>query len=161
MGGTNDKSNIAELTIEEHAEAHRKLYEEHGHWQDKIAWKALSGQITNQEANRLKRIESNKERWADPEFKKRTSKKIGEAMTGLKLGKKQSQYTKDKIAAAKAKDYIITYPDGHEEKIKNLRKFCRENNLAQSALTLVAQGKHKHHKGYKTRYIITKYNEEH
>jgi hypothetical protein len=50
MGGSNDSSNIKELSVEEHAEAHRILFEQHGHWQDKIAWKALSGQISNQEA---------------------------------------------------------------------------------------------------------------
>ena len=50
MGGTDDPSNLVELTIEEHAEAHRKLFEQHGHWQDEIAWKALSGQISNAEA---------------------------------------------------------------------------------------------------------------
>ena len=50
MGGSNDPSNLIELTIEEHAEAHRKLWEEHNCWQDKIAWKTLSGQISIQEA---------------------------------------------------------------------------------------------------------------
>ena len=50
MGGSDDSSNLVELTIEEHAEAHKKLWEEHGRWQDKIAWKTLSGQINIQEA---------------------------------------------------------------------------------------------------------------
>lgn len=45
MGGTDDPSNLMELTVEEHAEAHKKLYEQHGKWQDKIAWQMLSGQI--------------------------------------------------------------------------------------------------------------------
>ena len=45
MGGSDDSSNLIQLTIEEHAEAHKKLWEEHGKWQDKIAWKTLSGQI--------------------------------------------------------------------------------------------------------------------
>lgn len=49
MGGSDDPSNLIELTIEEHAEAHRLLYEEHGQWQDYIAWKGLSGQIPNSE----------------------------------------------------------------------------------------------------------------
>lgn len=44
-GGSDDPSNIVELTVEEHAEAHRKLYEEHGRWQDRIAWQALAGMI--------------------------------------------------------------------------------------------------------------------
>jgi len=56
MGGSNDPSNIIELSVEEHAEAHRKLYEEHGHWQDHLAWKALSGQINSDEIRRLKTI---------------------------------------------------------------------------------------------------------
>jgi hypothetical protein len=43
MGGSDERSNLIELTIEEHAEAHRKLYEEYHNWQDEIAWKALSG----------------------------------------------------------------------------------------------------------------------
>jgi hypothetical protein len=45
MGGTDDPSNIVELTIEEHAEAHKLLWENHRCWQDEIAWKALSGRI--------------------------------------------------------------------------------------------------------------------
>ena len=49
-GGTDDPSNIEEVTIEEHAERHRILFETHGYWQDKIAWKALSGQIGREEA---------------------------------------------------------------------------------------------------------------
>ncbi len=51
MGGTNDTSNLIKLTIEEHAEAHKKLWEEHGNEYDLIAWKCLTGQITNAEAN--------------------------------------------------------------------------------------------------------------
>jgi hypothetical protein len=49
MGGTDDPSNIVLLTIEKHAEAHRKLYEEHGHWQDRLAWLGLAGLIGKDE----------------------------------------------------------------------------------------------------------------
>lgn len=48
-GGTDDPSNLIQLTVEEHAEAHRKLWEEHGHRGDYLAWKALSGQIGKEE----------------------------------------------------------------------------------------------------------------
>jgi hypothetical protein len=51
MGGTDDSSNLIELTIEDHAEAHRILYEQHGKWQDELAWKTLSGQVTQSEAS--------------------------------------------------------------------------------------------------------------
>jgi hypothetical protein len=52
MGGSDEPENLIELTIEEHAEAHRKLWEEHGKWQDFMAWKALSGQISGDEIRR-------------------------------------------------------------------------------------------------------------
>jgi hypothetical protein len=48
-GGTDDPSNIVELTIEEHAEAHRLLYEQYGRWQDKVAWQGLLGLISHEE----------------------------------------------------------------------------------------------------------------
>ena len=51
-GGSNDPSNIVELTIEEHALAHKQLYEEHGRWQDKVAYEMLSGQIPVAEATK-------------------------------------------------------------------------------------------------------------
>lgn len=44
-GGSDDPSNLVLLTIEEHAKAHRLLYEEHGRLGDFYAWKGLSGQI--------------------------------------------------------------------------------------------------------------------
>ena len=50
MGGTDDPDNLIELTVEEHAEAHLKLYEEHGNKQDLIAYQTLSGQIGQDEA---------------------------------------------------------------------------------------------------------------
>jgi len=53
MGGSDEPSNLIKLTIEEHAEAHRKLWEEHGKEEDNIAWRMLSGQITSAEATKL------------------------------------------------------------------------------------------------------------
>lgn len=48
-GGSNDPSNIIELSVEEHAEAHRILYEQYGNIQDYLAWKGLSGCIGKEE----------------------------------------------------------------------------------------------------------------
>jgi hypothetical protein len=49
MGGSNDSDNLVELTVEEHAEAHKKLFEQHGYLQDKLAWLGLSGLISTAE----------------------------------------------------------------------------------------------------------------
>lgn len=48
-GGTNDPSNLVELTVEEHAEAHRELWEKNADIRDYLAWKTLSGQATETE----------------------------------------------------------------------------------------------------------------
>jgi len=60
LGGTDDPSNLIELTVEEHAEAHRLLYEQHGNWQDYCAWQALSGQIGKDEAMFMARSKGGK-----------------------------------------------------------------------------------------------------
>ena len=53
MGGSDDPSNLIELTVEEHAEAHRKLWEEYGNIKDYCAWKGLEGTIGKEEIVRL------------------------------------------------------------------------------------------------------------
>ena len=49
MGGTDDPENIVELTAEEHAEAHRILYNKYGKQEDYVAWKGLEKQIGKEE----------------------------------------------------------------------------------------------------------------
>lgn len=49
MGGTDDPSNLIELTIEEHAAAHRKLYEQYGKLEDRRAWLGLIGVMSGEE----------------------------------------------------------------------------------------------------------------
>lgn len=49
MGGSDDPFNLVELTIEEHAEAHRLLYEQYGKREDYLAWKGLSSKISKEE----------------------------------------------------------------------------------------------------------------
>jgi hypothetical protein len=53
MGGTDDPSNLIELTVEEHAEAHKKLWEQYGNIKDYCAWKGLEGTIGKEEIIRL------------------------------------------------------------------------------------------------------------
>ena len=60
MGGTDDPSNLIELSVEEHAEAHKKLYEEHGNEYDRIAYEALSGMIGQEEVIKKVLSESGK-----------------------------------------------------------------------------------------------------
>ena len=43
MGGTYDPKNLVKLTIDEHAQAHKQLYELYGKWEDNLAYLGLSG----------------------------------------------------------------------------------------------------------------------
>jgi len=52
MGGTDDPSNLVSLTVEEHAEAHKLLWEEHGKLQDYYAWQGLTAKIGKDDINR-------------------------------------------------------------------------------------------------------------
>lgn len=92
MGGSDDPSNLIELTIEEHAEAHRKLFEQHGRWQDELAWKALLGIVPCADAIREAQSRANKGK--SPSIDHR--KKLSEAITGIK----RSQKTREKMKRA-------------------------------------------------------------
>lgn len=53
-GGTDDPSNIIELSVEEHAEAHKKLYELYGKKEDLCAYYMLSGKNNCEEFVKLR-----------------------------------------------------------------------------------------------------------
>ena len=55
-GGTDEPLNLVQLTLEEHTEAHRKLYEEFGRWQDKMAWEMMSGRKVSENARKMAAI---------------------------------------------------------------------------------------------------------
>jgi len=159
-GGTDDPSNIVYLSIKEHAKAHKNLYEKYGRWQDKLAYEGLSGQIDKEKIieeiykNRKTRLGKNHygdmSRFSNWKGKKLSEKHI-ENIRKARLGTKQPQTQKDKVAKALSKEYIIEYKDKTHQ-VQNLRDFARQNNLDQGNLTKVAQGKLKQHKGYKVRY---------
>jgi hypothetical protein len=50
MGGSNDKENLIEVTVERHAMFHYCNWKLWGKEEDKIAWRTLSGQMTLSEA---------------------------------------------------------------------------------------------------------------
>jgi hypothetical protein len=106
-GGTDDKSNLLKCNAACHAFIHKVLWEEEGDQYDYIAWKALSGQISQMEANILatKKANTGRPPWnkgkkgvqkSTRKGKPRTDaekKKIAEgtkkAMVGVKCGRKK------------------------------------------------------------------------
>lgn len=59
-GGTDDPSNLVELSVADHAEAHRVLYEQYGRWQDYVAWQGLAKLSPKEELVRLRQREAGK-----------------------------------------------------------------------------------------------------
>ena len=100
-GGTDDPSNIVELTVEEHAEAHRKLYEKYGRWQDLSAWKGLTRQNPRMDEVTLLRNRQNfekarealkKKREENPEYFRELHKQTGKKVRATYLAKKENGY---------------------------------------------------------------------
>jgi len=163
-GGTDGPSNLVELTVEEHAEAHRVLYDKYGRWQDKLAWLGLSGQIGKEEiiaeiyANRTPSMlgksqsEYQKRMTAKANKGKKLTEEHREKIRQKAIGRKQPQSQKDKVAAALSKEYIITDPDGNDIRIVNLREWCSKNGIDQGNMARVVKGKAKQHKGFKICY---------
>lgn len=69
------------------------------------------------------------------------------------FGKKLSEKTKRKISesnsVSSSKYWIIIHPDGREEIVFNMKKFCLDRGLTVQGMYAVSMGKQKHHKGYR------------
>lgn len=73
-GGSNDVDNIVFLTVEEHAIAHKILFEKHGRWQDKLAWQMLSGMVGKEEGIKIAQQNADKSWMKTPEGRELMSK---------------------------------------------------------------------------------------
>lgn len=59
-GGTDDPSNLVELSVDDHAESHKVLYEQYGRWQDYVAWQGLAKLSPKEELVRIRQSEAGK-----------------------------------------------------------------------------------------------------
>ena len=110
-GGTNHPDNLVRLTTEEHAEAHRLLYEEYGRWEDKLAWLGLSGRIGKEEIIRQKSSNTHKGRKHSEESKLKMSKS--------QTGRKHSEETKRKMSISQKG---LKATDEAKQNMSNARK---------------------------------------
>lgn len=108
MGGTDDPENLVELSVEEHAEAHRILYEEHGNIKDYCAWKGLEGTLGKEEIIKMlmdptgrKHSEETKEKMRQSQTgRKRHTPESRKKISDARKGKKLSEEHKRKIGEA-------------------------------------------------------------
>jgi len=129
LGGTDDPSNLIELTVEEHAEAHRKLYEEHNNWQDYCAWQALSGRIGQEEALRMAQGMANKGKKRTPEqierYKEAARKRIERQRADGTLeaaNKKRSEAMKGRKKSAEHLENWSNARKGHKHSPETIAK---------------------------------------
>jgi len=111
MGGTNDPENLISLTPEEHAEAHRILYENYGKIEDYLAWKGLLGFVGKEDIIK--------------ELMRENGKRVGKRM----LEEKKEIFDEEKKKSEKYKDGIrrggettgkMMVDSGHCKKIASL-----------------------------------------
>ena len=109
MGGSDESSNIVVLSIEEHAEEHRKLWSQYGKWQDYLAYCALSKQVSVAEITHLKRVLANRG--------KIVLESTREKLRAANTGKRASEETKKKMSQNNGmKNAAIA--KSHSEKMK-------------------------------------------
>ena len=119
-GGTDDPSNLIYLTVEEHAEAHKLLFEQYGRWQDELAWKGLLKLVTHDEAM-IRSMKSNLGKTFDDEHRR----KISESLKGHKV----TESTRKKIANTRKERNIPPARLGakHTEEAKSLLSIHARN----------------------------------
>jgi len=92
------------VTREEHAEEHRKLYEQYGRWQDKVAWMGWAGMAGKEEIIFMKNslAHKGKKPWLGKKLSEETKLKISLKNRGKqpRLGAILSEATKRKISLA-------------------------------------------------------------
>lgn len=123
MGGSDEPDNLIELTVEEHALAHKTLYETYGRIQDKIAWLMLSGRTT--EGERLRKVLSKKgfhKFLNDPAKKMKWQLAISKTLTGRKHSKETVEKRTNSI--------LIAYKEGR----KKAPVFPREHYVEMAKL---------------------------
>lgn len=80
---------------------------------------------------------------------KETVAKMSERFRGVK---KSPEHVKN-VARAKSEYWEITHPNGNEEVIRNLSAFCRDHNISDRGMWLVANNYRTHHKKFKCKKI--------
>lgn len=108
MGGTDDEENLTPpISIQMHAEFHKQLYEEFKKTEDLIAWKALSGRITSEEA-RLEAAKVGQER-----SEKYKNRDFREHLARVRTTESCSKG--GKMAAPALVEWIKANPEKHKE----------------------------------------------
>jgi len=132
-GGTDDPSNLIRLTITEHAEAHRLLWEQHGRPEDKLAWLLLAGKTEEAEAARIELARHvQQRRWKTPAARETQSARMKGNTIGVGREWTPTNETKQRISAAQKERYEkhphLRIRTTHTEETKRKISESKRNN---------------------------------
>jgi len=119
MGGTDDPSNLIELSVEDHAKAHLDLYEKYGNEYDRIAYESLMKRLPKEEIVRQVCRATHLGKPKNPEaVEKMRQTKLGTTQTP-ESNKKRSETLKRKFQDGEFRPGFSTAPKTEEHKKKN------------------------------------------
>jgi hypothetical protein len=167
-GGTDDASNLVYLTIEEHAEAHRLLFEKYGRREDYLAWKGLAGLIGKDEIIKEKNsLNSSRPGELNPFYGKKhteeTKQKISEGQKRRKAERPESFKTYTRTEAHKKKvgentksravRYAFNHPE-HGEFYGTTGDLAKAYNFSKTSEAYkLAKGEYKSYKGWTVKQL--------
>jgi len=131
MGGSDEPSNLVELTVEEHADAHRLLWEQHGKKEDLLAWLSLSKQVSEQEIQLIRSSiggKNNRGKQKSEEHKKKISESIKSMFN--KLGKFLTNEQREKISLAMIgnNNFVKNFDEDRRKKFSERMKQSHKDN---------------------------------
>lgn len=174
MGGSDDPSNLIEVSIEEHAELHFDLYLTYGRYQDWVAYHMLSGLSDDIDEYRkeLCRIGTKNRVFTPEALSKMRNAKLGkrlkqstkDKMSTSRKGKVKSTEHKQKISESNKKSHkhecttlYVTPPNGEPYIFEGINEFCRHlgwnPRVSKTGIRQVLNGNWKQYKGYKFRRV--------
>lgn len=137
MGGTDDPSNLIEVSVEEHALLHKQLWEKFGCWEDEIAWKGLSKMIDKETliseviskthknkkiSDETKKKMSDASPWKGKKRNPETIRKMSEARKDKKLSENHIRVMKEIFSGNGNPMFGKTHSEETREKISEARK---------------------------------------
>ena len=135
MGGTDDPSNLMEVSVEEHTNLHLSLYLQYGKREDWVAFNMLLGQMGSEELF-LERCRMGADKYWTNERREEHSK----VMRKRRLGQRHSEETKRKISLSHT---------GRKKHTEESKRKLREANLGKVLSEETRKKISKNHNGLK------------
>lgn len=143
-GGTDDPSNLVRLTVAEHAEAHRLLWEQYGRPEDKLAWLLLAGKTDEAEAARIELARHiQKRRWEKSGARQAQSERMKGNTIGVGRKWTPTEETKQRISVVQ-KERFQQQPHNrigimHTEETKRKISESKRNNPHHHSTEVIQQ----------------------